>query len=162
MEEWHIKYNQWHVRFLELAKHVSEWSKDTTKVGAIIADPDTHQVLGIGYNGFPRNVEDLSERYKDNELKLKLVVHAEVNAILNAKSAKGAYMYVYPTFMMPASCPECAKLIVQSGIKRLYYYRTESISEKWQDLAKYSRIILEEGGVNCIKITPLQPKETPQ
>lgn len=145
--------NEWHIKFLELAKHISTWSKDSTKVGAVIADPETHQVLGMGYNGFPRGVEDAVERYDNREDKLKFIVHAEANAILNAnRPVRGCDIYVYPSFMLPCSCPECSKLIVQSGIKRVYSYKPAALKDRWQELAKYSKIILEEGGVNCITI----------
>jgi len=144
----------WHIRFLELAKHISSWSKDpSTKVGAVIVDPKTKKVIGIGYNGFPRKVEDKLERYNDRDLKLKLVCHAELNAILNANGpVDGCSIYVYPTMMNPASCPECSKSIVQSGIKNLFYYKNKNTNPKWEELENYSKIILEEGDVNCTEI----------
>ena len=59
-----ILHANWDARFLELAHHESRWSKDpSTKVGAVIAN-DQHQVLSLGYNGFPRGVEDRASRYK--------------------------------------------------------------------------------------------------
>src|SRR5664280_2545750 len=87
---------KWHIRFLDLAKHIAQWSKDPkTKVGAVIVDED-NIILGIGYNGFPRGVQDYSERYNDRDTKLKYVVHAELNAILNTnRSVKDATIYVW-------------------------------------------------------------------
>lgn len=145
--------NKWHNRFLELAKHVSTWSKDTTKVGAVIADPYTRKVVGMGYNGFPRNVDDSPDRYLDRDTKLKFVCHAELNAILNANGpVNGCDIYVYPTMMKPNSCPECAKAIVQSGIRTLYYYEGDNLSPKWVELEKFSKAILGEGRVACIEV----------
>ena len=113
----------WDERFLELAKHVASWSKDKTKVGAVIVDPTTKQVVGLGYNGFPRGVEDSEERLSDRAVKYNFICHAELNAILNSnKSVRDCDIYVYPTFMEPACCPECSKAITQSGIKRVLYY----------------------------------------
>jgi dCMP deaminase len=88
--------NKWNERFLELAKHVASWSKDpSTQVGAIIVDPETRVVLGMGYNGFPRGVDDHPDRYANRELKYSLVVHAEANAILEAgKTCNGATLFV--------------------------------------------------------------------
>lgn len=148
---------KWHIRFLELAKHISTWSKDpSTKVGAVIVDPETKQIVGTGYNGFPRGVDDSEERYADRETKYKLVVHAELNAILNAnKFVRGCDIYVYPTMMIPNSCPECCKAIAQSGIKRLFGFTpTEEASRhtKWKDLEKYSKIIQMENGFEMILI----------
>lgn len=145
--------NKWHNRFLELAKHVSSWSKDTTKVGAVVVEPNTKKVIGLGYNGFPRFVNDDPTRYSDRDTKLKFVCHAELNAILNSNGpVAGCDIYVYPTMMKPASCPECAKAIVQSGIKTLYYYKNDNTNPKWVELEKFSKTILSEGRVHCVEV----------
>lgn len=144
---------KWHNRFLELAKHVSSWSKDTTKVGAVIVQPETKKVVGMGYNGFPRFVNDDPERYADRDTKLKFVCHAELNAILNANGpVAGCDIYVYPTMMKPAACPECSKAIVQSGIRTLYYYKNDDTSPKWVELEKFSNAILTEGRVHYVEV----------
>lgn len=106
----------WDKRFLDLAKHISSWSKDpSTKVGAVITD-GWRTVLGHGYNGFPIGVCDLEERYNDRPTKLAYTVHAELNAILNSHSdLAGATIYVWPLF----TCNECAKAIIQSSICRV-------------------------------------------
>jgi hypothetical protein len=76
--------SKWELRFLELAHHVATWSRDpSTKVGCVIVD-QRNRVLGMGYNGFPRGVLDLPERYADRPTKLSLTVHSEPNAILNS------------------------------------------------------------------------------
>src|ERR1051326_2813900 len=63
IEEYVERKEKWDRRFLELAKHVSSWSKDpSTKVGAVIVDAN-RRVVATGYNGFPRGVEDTPERY---------------------------------------------------------------------------------------------------
>ena len=102
----------WHEHFLEMAQLISTRSKDpSTKVGAIIVD-NQRRIIGSGYNGFPRGVDDAPERYQDRPLKLQMVVHAEANAILNAvKEVKDCTLYC--TFF---PCPHCAGLIIQSGI----------------------------------------------
>lgn len=104
--------NSWDIRFAVLARHISQWSKDpSTKTGAVIVDLE-RRIVGLGYNGFPRGIEDTEERYADRALKYKLVVHAEANAILNAR-VDLTDMAMYTTL---APCPDCAKLIIQSGI----------------------------------------------
>lgn len=107
---------KWYRRFLKLAEHVSYWSKDpSTKVGAVIVDKH-NRVVGMGYNGFPRGVMDHEERYADRPTKYKYVVHAELNAILNAAvPVDGATIFTYPF----APCTECAKAIIQAGIDRV-------------------------------------------
>lgn len=143
-----IEQKKWDTRFLELAKHISTWSKDRTKVGAVIVDPITNKVVSMGYNGFPRGVIESDKRLFDREVKLKLTAHAELNAILNAAcSVRHCDIYVYPTLMVPNCCPECAKAIVQSGIERVVGYAGEDLSVRWQELAEFSEAILSEGGV---------------
>lgn len=106
--------NNWDYRFFDLAAHVATWSKDpSTQVGAAIVNDD-RQVLGLGYNGFPRGVHDYRHRYDDRETKLLFVAHAERNALDNATDVRGATLYstLYP-------CTDCAKGIIQRGIKRV-------------------------------------------
>ena len=137
---------KWHKFFLETAKHVSTMSKDpSTKVGAVIVD-SSRRIVATGYNGFPRGVVDSQSRYEDRDMKYKLIVHAEANAIISARG-EGCSIYIYPTLMIPACCPECAKLIVQSGIKHVYYYDATP-EPRWEELSKYSEILLKEGKVS--------------
>lgn len=98
---------------MNLAKEVSEWSYDpSTKVGAVIATDD-YKILSLGFNGFPRGVDDDPRRYADRKLKHKLVCHAERNALDNAYfDVSGATLY--STLF---TCNECAKSIIQRGIK---------------------------------------------
>lgn len=114
---------KWDRRFLELAKLVSTWSKDpSTKVGAVLVN-DLQQVVGLGYNGFARGVADTDERLTDRETKYKLVVHAEVNAILQAgHHARGSMLYVYPSFTMPPICHDCCKTAIQAGVVGIVGY----------------------------------------
>ena len=108
----------WEQRYLDLAKHISTWSKDPSRqIGAVVVG-DSGQILSIGYNGFPRGIND-DERLHDRETKYSLVVHAEMNVIYNATfngvSLDGASLYVYG---LPV-CSECAKGIIQKGIKEV-------------------------------------------
>lgn len=108
----------WDQRFLDLADHVAQWSKDPrTKVGAVIVD-NKKRVVSIGYNGFPRNVEDSAERYEDRPTKLLFVCHAERNALDNVPmGVEDCTMYVP---LVP--CNECGKSIIQRGIRRVVSY----------------------------------------
>lgn len=107
--------NKWDERFLKLAQEVSTWSKDpSTKVGAVICRGK--HVVSQGFNGFPPCVDDLEHWLNDREIKYKLVIHAEANAILNAGgSVVGCTLYTYPL----SPCGECAKLVAAAGIKRV-------------------------------------------
>jgi len=132
---------KWDFRFGELSAMIATWSKDpSTKVGAVIANDHDHKVRGIGYNGFPRGVEDTNERYAHRPTKYKLVVHAEVNAILNADgSVAGCTLY---TTKFP--CSECAKLIIQSGITEIVFGSEDA---RWAEDAESSRLMFNEAGV---------------
>ena len=87
---------KWDRRFLELAEHISTWSKDpSTKVGCVVVGED-REIRSTGFNGFPRGIEDDAERLEDREQKYPLICHAEENAIMHAartgKSAQQASM----------------------------------------------------------------------
>ena len=143
--------DKWDRRFIELAKHISTYSKDpSTKVGAIIVN-DNHLVVGMGYNGFPRGVEDSEERLNDREQKYAMVVHAEANAVLMAgHKCRGATLYVYPSFVLPPICNECAKLVIQSGIREVVGYEPDLNDERakrWASSIKVSQQMCKEAGV---------------
>ena len=103
---------KWHCRFLNLAKYISQWSKDpSTQVGAVLAAPNK-RVISIGFNGFPMGIED-DERLTNRELKYKIIIHAERNALLFARETlEGARLYTWP--MM--SCSQCAAMFIQTSI----------------------------------------------
>lgn len=137
-----IKMNKWDRRFLLLARHISEWSKDpSTQVGAVIVDKK-RRIVGLGYNGFPAGVEDTEERYRDRDTKYAMVVHAEVNAILNSvKDVEGCTLYVWPLF----SCNECAKLIIQSGISEVVSIQDQT--DRWNSKHEVSKTMFSEAGI---------------
>jgi len=150
---------KWDRFYLELAKFVAtKLSKDpSTKVVAVVVNYDHHKEF-IGYNGFPRGVSDSEERYNDRDLKYKMVVHAEVNAILKAGDyAKGSTLYVYPSFSLPPICNECVKLAIQNGVKEIVgYLPTEEASERakrWQDAINIARTMCDEAGVTYRGLT---------
>ncbi|WP_203226738.1 deoxycytidylate deaminase [Alcaligenes aquatilis] len=138
--------NKWDTRFCELAKFVSDWSKDpNAKVGAVIFSKRGGDV-SVGYNGFPMGVEDSAERLQDQDMKLELVVHAEQNALIAAGSrTAGATLYVWGKPV----CARCAGSIIQAGIKRVVAPNPESVPKdsKWHETGKVSELIFLEAGV---------------
>ena len=143
--------SQWDRRLLGLAKHISMWSKDpSTKVGAVLADAQ-HIVVGLGYNGFARGVEDSEERLYDRPTKYRYVVHAEVNAILCAgHRAKGATLYVWPAFGVPNICHDCAKFAIQAGVAAVVgpeVSETKDVRGDWVESLAHARQMLTEAGV---------------
>ncbi len=123
-------YISWNKYFMKLAKLSARRSKDpSTQVGAVIVDNE-NKIVSIGYNGMPRGCSDDKfcwgkDKTVDN--KYLYVVHAEVNAILNSNtSLDNTILY---TTLFP--CNECAKVIIQSGIKKVIYKkRKKSLSYK--------------------------------
>ena len=115
------KQSDWDKTFLLMAELIAErHSKDPSrKVGAVLARES--YPLSFGYNGFVRGYPDKAEYLNDRETKLSLIIHAEHNAILNAVrnhiNIQDATLY---TTLHP--CFECAKVIAQSGIKRVVTY----------------------------------------
>lgn len=138
---------KWHLRFLELAKFISLWSKDPScKVGAVIADKNK-KIISVGYNGFPKNVKDLKSRYKNREYKLEAIIHAEINAILHAKeNLTGYYLYTYP--FMP--CGKCSSLVIESGIKCII--APKWIPNKWKDSCNLAKCHFKEAKVKVMLI----------
>lgn len=133
----------WNSRFMELAELISSWSKDpSSKIGAVIVDRN-RRIISTGYNGFPRCVKDLDNRLGDRNLKYKMVLHAEENAIMFAKqNLEGCSLYV--TKMPP--CSHCAALIIQSGIKHVYVPNGE-IPERWRESVEITKTMFAESGV---------------
>jgi dCMP deaminase len=135
----------------------AERSKDnSTQVGACIVNGE-HKIVAVGYNGMPTGCDDDDmpwERNGDSALDTKYpyVCHAELNAILNSNSASldGCTLYVT---LFP--CNECAKAIIQSGIKRVVYY-----SNKYQgtDSVSASAFLFKKCGVETAQYAPTGKK----
>lgn len=141
---------KWNNRFIELAEYISQWSKDpSTKVGAVLVNPVKKTIIGMGYNGFPRGVEDTEERLTNRTLKYPIIIHAEENALLNAVSnPENSYCFVthHP-------CTNCAGKLIQSGIKRVYTRKPqENMLERWKPQFDLSASILKEANVDLLFI----------
>lgn len=144
---------KWDLHFLDKAAVAAKMSKDpSTKVGAIIIGPDK-ETRTDGFNGFPRRIADTPERLNDRETKYKLIVHAEMNAILNAAligvSLKGCTLY--HTF--GGSCSRCAVCIIQAGIKRVVHPPLSTLPDRWRDDMELAKNLLLEAGVDVTEIT---------
>lgn len=111
--------DRWKTHFIRVAYEVSLMSKDpSTKVGAVIVDAVDRCIISTGFNGLPRGVADDSQILDNREVKYSWMIHAEVNAILNARrDIRGRTMYVYG---LPP-CERCAVQIIQAGIKHVGY-----------------------------------------
>ena len=136
----------WDARWMQAAENVAQWSKDPRrKVGCLIVDSDNNQLSG-GYNGFPRGIAD-DHRLHDREIKLKMIVHAEANAVAaaarNGHSIEGATAYVTHNL-----CSQCACLLIQAGIKRVVCVEQTGYSSGWEKDFQWARVLLAEAGVD--------------
>ncbi len=143
-------YISWDEYFMGVALLASKRSKDpNTQVGACIVD-ENNIILSTGYNGFPIGCSDDEYPWEreGSDTKYPYVVHAELNTILNAngKNLRGSRIYVS---LFP--CNECAKAIIQSGIKEVIY-----ISDKYSQTpsTRASKRMLSSGGVSFRKLDP--------
>jgi dCMP deaminase len=138
--------------FVGIAQAVAARSKDhSTKVGALIIGPD-FEIRSTGWNGFPRGVMEYDFRIDNRQTKYAFTAHAELNAVCNAARVgtptKDCVMLV--TSLHP--CQECAKAIVQAGIKTVYAPkdRDAEAAMRWDQSAGVAGEILEEAGVSVI------------
>ena len=137
---------KWDLKFIELAKHISGWSKDkNTKVGAVIVN-DSNRIISTGYNGFVIGCNDSIESRYEKDKKYLYTEHAERNAIYSAAekgdSTRNAtiYMQLYP-------CVDCARAIIQSGIKRVVCTKPDFNSEKWGESWRIAKELFNECGI---------------
>ena len=139
----------WDEYFMRKAYLATSKSKDpSSKVGAVLVTDGND--FCSGFNGFPRGIADTRERLYNRETKYKYIIHAEQNAIINAarlgRPTLGAVMY---TIGMP--CTECAKAIIQAGIKEIVLHDNAIVNfkhGKWAESCAFSNGMLEEAGVN--------------
>ena len=140
--------------FINIAKEVSNFSKDPRrKIGAISVDNDK-KILSTGYNGFPRGILDSEEDWNNREIKNKFVVHAEANMVYNATytgvSLKDSTIYVYG---LPV-CSNCALSLIQSGVKKVIYYHDYIAGdEKWIESFKETQQLFTMAGIDIEQFT---------
>ena len=152
MSDKRIDYISWDEYFMGVALLAAGRSKDpSTQVGACIVD-NSNRIISTGYNGFPHGCSDddfpWNRDSEQGETKYPFVVHAELNAVLNAggKSLFGSRLYVA---LFP--CNECAKAIIQSGIKEVIY-----LSNKYNGTpsVEASKRMLLAAGVTLTEFKP--------
>ena len=139
--------SNWDQRWIDLCKLVSTWSKDRSRqVGAVIVD-NRNTVVSLGWNGFPRGINDDIESRHTRPQKYLWTEHAERNAIYNACS-KGLSLLDTSIYLLWYPCADCARAIIQSGI-----YNVICVEPDWNDptyKADFAvvRFMLEEADIN--------------
>ena len=147
----------WSEYFMTQAITVSLKSKDpSTKVGCIIVDPIDNKQISMGYNGFPKGIDESKLTWNKDvshgieNTKYPYVVHAEANALLNAvRDVKGADVYVT---LQP--CSECSKLLISAQIGRVFYLKEKhcKMAQNLLELANIpsNKYILSEQKINKV------------
>jgi dCMP deaminase len=151
----------WDDRFMRLALTVATWSKDrSTQVGAVIVGSN-NDVRAIGYNGFPRGIDDEAEERHERPLKYRWTEHAERNAIYVAArsgiSIANCRMYL-PWF----PCMDCARGIVQAGLIELIAFQPDLSHKTWGDDFRYAIELFKEVGLSVRWLNPDFSKDQPQ
>lgn len=137
-------YLKWDDYFMSVALVAAQRSKDpNTQVGACIVN-EHRQIVGVGYNALPYGFNDPNFSWWNIKEKLKLIVHAETNAIDNAKKSSSdlkkctVYVSLFP-------CNDCAQYIINMGIKNIIYMSDHKSHKRWARDAKRK---LNEAGVS--------------
>ena len=137
----------WDQRFLNLAKHISEWSKDpSTKVGCVVVGPD-REIRSTGFNGLPRGIEDNDERLNNRKIKYPLICHAEENAIMHAARI-GISLKDCTAYVTWPPCTRCARSLIQAGVSTIIYPKDIEIPDRWMEDFNLSLNMLKEAKIN--------------
>lgn len=143
------KRPDWDTLFMTMAYLMATRSKDeSTHIGAVIVGPDK-EVRSTGYNSFPRGINDSVAERQIRPEKYFWIEHAERNAIYNASRFEASLMYC-TMYTNGIPCMDCARGIVQSGIKEVVVDQAwnDQNPKKWEEHANKTRQLFEEAGIN--------------
>src|SRR5215831_5691331 len=138
-------FSKWDIRFLNMARLVSTWSRDpSTQTVAVIVRPDK-TVCSVGFNGFPKGMPDVPELYANREEKYSRIVHCEMNALLHARESVSGYTLY--NWAAPC-CDRCVVHMLQVGIRTFVNpVPTEDMLSRWgESMKKTAKYIRECGG----------------
>jgi dCMP deaminase len=140
------RQEKWDIRFLKLAYHIADWSKDpSTKVGAVIVD-DLGRIASTGYNGLPQKMEDSDEILNNRDLKYEHIIHGEINALIFKEgSVRGFTLYTVP--FLP--CTRCGSVFIQAGIARVV--APKNMPERWKDNLERSKKEFQKAGIEVVE-----------
>jgi dCMP deaminase len=139
-----LSLSKWDKRFIKLAKEVAGWSKDGTKVGAVLTRPD-HSLVSVGFNGFVPNMDDALLSYR--EFKNLCIRHAEENAIWFGRhepSMVGYTMYIYG---WPGPCGKCASAIAMAQLSRVVGIYEIDAKTDWSRSIEAAHVVLKSRNV---------------
>ena len=140
-------------KYFELANHLATlFSKDpNTKVGALFLAPKSLQILTLGYNGFPRGIDETQLTRWERPNKYFYVSHAEANCVANAcRHGTPLENSIAVVTMFP--CTTCAKLMIQAGINTLVTTTPNFQCDRWGIEFKCSFEMFQEAGINLLYV----------
>jgi len=146
------KQRKWDKFFIEMVGLVSKKSKDKSrKVGCVLVG-EGHEVLSIGYNGFPRDVmDDISKRH-ERPTKYFFTEHAERNACYNAARI-GVSLKDSTAYMRSFPCADCARAMIQVGVKRVVACKKNNFNDsKWSESICVGKEMMKEVGIDLEEI----------
>ena len=142
------------VKYFKLTRFMADlFSKDPSrKVGCMLLAPDSLQVLSVGYNGFPRGVDEtINDRWK-RPTKMMFCAHAEANSICNAcRSGTGTNGSIAVVTLFP--CCACCRSLIQAGIKTVVTLQPDFNDHNWGEEFKTSKTMMMEAELNVIILT---------
>ena len=136
----------WNKRWMDMAILIASWSKDRSRyAGAVIVD-DRNVLVSIGWNGFPRGIDDDVDARHERPAKYKWTEHAERNAIYNA-AANGHHTRDCIMYLQWYPCADCARAIIQSGIIKLVCKEPDWNDTIWAADFEVVKEMLDEAGI---------------
>lgn len=136
----------WDQRWMDLATLVASWSKDRSRqVGSVIVD-SRNVLVSLGWNGFPRGIDDNVDHRHERPEKYLWSEHAERNAIYNA-AANGHTLRGCRLYVLLFPCASCARAIIQSGLQEVITREPDWNDSKYQYSFRASREMLREAGI---------------
>jgi len=142
------------VKYYKLIRYMADtFSKDpSTKVGCLLLAPESLQILSMGYNGFPRGVDECDASRWERPIKYSYVEHSERNCLYNAcRSGICTNNSIAITTLYP--CCDCCRALIQSGIKTLITIVPNYEDPRWGEDFKISTTMFKEAGVDVTLLT---------
>jgi len=141
------------IKYFKLASYTAHtFSKDpNTKVGCILLKPGSLQILSIGYNGFPRGVDETDASRWERPIKYSFVEHSERNCLYNAcRSGTCTDNSIAVTTLFP--CCDCCRALIQAGVKTIISQTPDYSNPRWGSDYQISEIMLREAAVQVITL----------
>ena len=146
------KINEHDIILMKKADILSCMSDDPRKkVGAIIGYPDG-SIAAMGFNDLEPGTKNREKILNDKKLKNEVIIHAERNAINNALNSSAINLAVCSIYVSFAPCKECAKCIVQAGIRRVPFPKMDDPSSSWRESAERAKGLMRNAGLEFVEV----------